>query len=59
MFIVLLMYVNVPLIHKTDDRFHADILLLILVFPVHTPDILHEKQMFAPTPGDMTATDNQ
>lgn len=47
--------VNIPWIHRTDDQFHADILLLILVFPVHTPDIRHEKQMSVPTPRDKPA----
>lgn len=51
--------VNIPWIHRTDGQFHADILLLIWVFPVHTPDIPHEKQMFVPTPRDKPAINNQ
>lgn len=52
-------FLNIPWIHRTDDQFHADILVLILVFPVHTPDIPHEKQMSAPTPRDKPATNKQ
>lgn len=52
------MLVNSPWIHRPDDQFHAGILLLTLVFPVHTPDIPHGKQTSAPILRDMPATDN-
>lgn len=52
-------FVNIPWIRRTDGQFHADILLLIWVFPVHTPDIPHEKQMSVPTPRDKPATNKQ
>lgn len=50
--------VNLPWIHRPDDQFHAGILLLTLAFPVHIPDIPHEKQTSAPILRDMPATDN-
>lgn len=53
------MFVNVPWIRRTDDQSRADILLLIWVFPVHTPGIPHETQMSAPTPRDKPATNKQ
>lgn len=52
-------FVKVPWIHRTDGQFHADILLSILVFPVHTPDTPHEKQMSVPTPRGKPATNKQ
>ena len=48
--------VNIPWIHRTDDQFHADILLLISVSPAHIPDIPRERQMSVPTPRDKPAT---
>lgn len=56
---MLVTFVNIPWIHRTDDQFHVDILLLTSAFPIHIPDIPHEKQMSVPTPIGTPAKDKQ